>query len=147
MFNKKGSIYFIFVALVVLLVLISCDARKGTLSANLQPFISITNYFGADSDTLITEAFLFQQTVQWSGTDEDGVVEGYAFRVLNEEEEPIATPGYDVIDEDGWVKFYSPSANTTIPLDQSAETTIWFDQSYATINSLLLMPMVTVQTL
>lgn len=134
MFNKKGSIYFIFVALVVLLVLISCDARKGTLSANLQPFISITNYFGADSDTLITEAFLFQQTVQWSGTDEDGVVEGYAFRVLNEEEEPIATPGYDVIDEDGWVKFYSPSANTTIPLDQSAETTIWFDQSYATIN-------------
>lgn len=134
MFNKKGTIYFMIVALVVLLVLVSCDARKGTLTANLQPYVSITNYFGADSDSLITESFLFQQTVQWSGTDEDGVVEGYAFRVLNENEEPIATPGHDVIDEDGWVKFYTPNANLNIPLNESAETTIWEDQSYATVN-------------
>ena len=134
MFKKKGAIYLIIVALVVLLVITSCDPRKGTLNANLQPYISITNYFGVESDTLITQSYLFQQTVQWSGNDEDGVVNGYAFRVLNEEGVPVATPGFDVIDEDGWVKFYNPSANQLIPLNQSAETTIWMENSYATIN-------------
>jgi hypothetical protein len=134
MFKKKGTIYLIIVALVVLLVLTSCDPREGALNANLQPYISITNYFGVDSDTLITQSYLFQQTVQWSGSDDDGNVVGYAFRVLNEDGEPIETPGYDVLDEDGWVKFYTPSANQDIPLDESAETTIWIDQSYATIN-------------
>jgi hypothetical protein len=141
MFKKKSVIYLMILALVVLVVLISCEPRKGTLNANLQPYISITDYFGVDSDTLITESQLFQQTVQWSGTDEDGVVAGYAFRVLNEEGVPVATPGYDAItsgyddpDMNGWVKFYLPNADTSIPLDQSAQTTIWFDQSYATIN-------------
>ncbi|MDA3814248.1 MAG: hypothetical protein PF570_08350 [Candidatus Cloacimonetes bacterium] len=134
MLKKKSAIYLIIVTLMVLLILTSCDARKGTLNANLQPYITITNYFGVDGDSLITESQLFQQTIQWSGTDEDGVVEGYAFRVLNEDEEPIATPGYDVIDEEGWVKFYTPNANIDIPLNESAETTIWKDLAYATVN-------------
>ena len=134
MFKKKSAIYFIIVTVVVLIVLTSCDARKGMLNVNENPTITITNYFGADSTNLITEPLLFQQTVQWSGTDQDGWVEGYAFRVLNENEEPIATPGYDAIDENGWVKFYTSYANLDIPLNQSAQTTIWNDQSYATIN-------------
>ena len=134
MIKKKSAIYLLVVAIVFLLVLTSCEPRKGTLNANLQPYISITNYFGADSTNQITEPHLFQQTVQWSGTDEDGVVEGYAFRVLNEEGIPIATPGHDAIDENGWVKFYTPSADHSIPLNQSAQTTIWIDQGYATIN-------------
>ena len=134
MFKKKSAIYFLIVAIVVFIVLTSCDARRGTLNANLQPYITITNYFGVDSDTLITESQLFQQTIQWSGTDEDGVVDGYAFRVLNEDGDPIATPGYDAITEDGWVKFYLPNADQSIPLNQSAQTTIWMDQTYATIN-------------
>ncbi|RLC56937.1 MAG: hypothetical protein DRH89_04600, partial [Candidatus Cloacimonadota bacterium] len=97
MFKKKNAIYFIIVAVVVFIILTSCDARRGTLNTNLQPYITITNYFGVESDTLITESLLYQQTIQWSGTDEDGVVEGYAFRVLNEDGDPIATPGYDAI--------------------------------------------------
>ncbi len=134
MFKKKNAIYFIIVAVVVFMVLTSCDARRGTLNANLQPYITITNYFGVESDTLITESLLFQQTIQWSGTDEDGVVEGYAFRVLNEDGDPIATPGYDAITEDGWVKFYTPNADLSIPLNISEDTTIWMDHTYATIN-------------
>ncbi len=133
MLKKKSVIYLIILALVVLLVLTACE-RKGTLNANLRPYISITDYFGADSTNQITESHLFQQTVQWSGTDEDGIVEGYAFRVLNEDGVPIATPGYDVLDENGWVKFYTQSADQSIPLNQSAQTTIWMDQGYATIN-------------
>lgn len=133
MFKKKSAIYFILVAVIVIIVLTACE-RKGTLDANLQPTISITNYFGVESDTLITESLLFQQTVQWSGTDVDGIVAGYAFRILDEDENAIVTPGYDAIDENGWVKFYTSNANLDIPLDQSAETTIWMDQSYATIN-------------
>lgn len=133
MFKKKSAIYFILVAIIVIIVLTACE-RKGTLNTNLQPTISITNYFGVENDTLITESLLFQQTVQWSGTDVDGVVDGYAFRVLNENGDPVATPGYDAIDENGWVKFYTPNADHSIPLDQSAQTTIWMDQSYATIN-------------
>jgi len=141
MFKKKSSIYFIIVTVIVLIVLTSCDARKGMLNVNENPTIIITNYFGADSTNLITEPQLFQQTVQWSGTDEDGWVEGYAFRVLNENGEPITTAGHDVItegsdnpDDNGWVKFYTPNADLNIPLNQSAQTTIWNDQSYATIN-------------
>ena len=141
MFKKKGTIYLLIVALVVLLVFTSCEPRKGTLNANLQPYITITNYFGVESDTLIAGSQLFQQTIQWSGTDEDGVVDGYAFRVLNENGDPIATAGYDAITSgyddpamNGWVKFYTPSANTNIPLNESAETTIWIDQTYATVN-------------
>ena len=134
MFKKKNAIYFIIVAVVVFMVLTSCDARRGTLNANLQPYITITNYFGVESDTLITESLLFQQTIQWSGTDEDGVVEGYAFRVLNEDGYPIATPGYDAITEDGWVKFYTSNADLSIPLNISEDTTIWMDHTYATIN-------------
>ncbi|MDP8202844.1 MAG: hypothetical protein P9M11_11995 [Candidatus Tenebribacter burtonii] len=134
MFKKKSSIYFIIVTVIVLIILTSCDARKGMLNVNEDPTIIITNYFGADSTNLITEPQLFQQTVQWSGTDEDGWIEGYAFRVLNEDSIAIATPGYDAIDENGWVKFYTPNADLSIPLNQSAQTTIWNDQSYATIN-------------
>ncbi|MDP8268578.1 MAG: hypothetical protein P9L97_07625 [Candidatus Tenebribacter davisii] len=142
MFTKKSAIYLIFVTIAVLVFVTSCmDARKGTLNANLQPNITITNYFGADSINQITEPQLFQQTIQWSGSDEDGVVVGYAFRILNEDGDPITTPGYDVItegydnsDENGWVKFYTPSADQTIPLSQSAQTTIWQDNSYATVN-------------
>ncbi len=133
MFRKKSAIYLILVIAVVLIMSTSCE-RKGTLNTNLQPYITITNYFGADSTSLISGPLLFQQTIQWSGTDEDGWVEGYAFRVLNEEGEPIATPGYDVLDENGWVKFYTPSAEQDIPLSQSAETTIWRDQCYSTVN-------------
>lgn len=133
MFKKKSVIYLMILALVVLLVLTSCE-RKGVLNVNEVPTIIITDYFGADSTNHITESHLFQQTVQWSGTDEDGWVEGYAFRVLNEEGVPIVTPGHDVLDENGWVKFYSPSADTSIPLNQSAQTTIWMNQGYSTIN-------------
>ncbi len=140
MIKNNSVIYLMILALVVLLVLTSCDGRKGMLNVNEDPTIIITNYFGADSTNQITESHLFQQTVQWSGTDEDGWVVGYAFRVLNEDGVPIATPGYDVITvsadstEAGWVKFYTPNADQSIPLNQSAQTTIWNDQSYATIN-------------
>jgi hypothetical protein len=134
MFKKTNVIYFILISVALFLILTSCDGRKGTLNANSQPQIMITDYFGVDSLNQIEEPLLFQQTIQWSSYDEDGVVEGYAFRVLNENEEPITTPGYDVIDEDGWVKFYASNANINIPLDQSTQTTIWIDQSYATVN-------------
>ncbi|MCF7859580.1 MAG: hypothetical protein K9N07_09730 [Candidatus Cloacimonetes bacterium] len=135
MLKKKGAIYLILFVLFFILILTSCEPRKGTLNANARPSVTITNYFGADDDSLLTEAQLFQQTIQWSGIDSDGVVEGYAYRILNEDEEPIATAGNDVItDPDGWVKFYTPSADLSIPLDQSAQTTIWIDQSYTTVN-------------
>ncbi|MBC8414988.1 MAG: hypothetical protein ISS80_03115 [Candidatus Cloacimonetes bacterium] len=134
MFKKTNVIYFILISVALFLILSSCDGRKGTLNTNSQPHIMITDYFGVDSLNQIGNPQLFQQIIQWSGYDEDGIVEGFAFRVLNEDEEPIITPGHDVIDENGWVKFYAPNADTDIPLDQSTETTIWIDQSYATIN-------------
>jgi hypothetical protein len=134
MFKKTNAIYFILVFVAFFLILSSCDGRKGTLNTNIQPEIMITNYFGVDSLNQIEDPLLFQQTIQWSAYDEDGIVEGFAFRVLNEDEEPITTPGHDVIDDEGWVKFYAPNAETDIPLDQSTQTTIWIEQTYATIN-------------
>lgn len=117
-----------------LLLFNACDGRKGSLNVNQPPIVSITNYFGVDDPADIADAEIFQQTISWSGYDVDGVIQGYAFRVLNQDGVPITTPGYEVLDDDGWVKHYTPNADTNIPLDQSQQTTIWYDFTYATIN-------------
>jgi len=106
----------------------ACDAKKGSLDPNTPPTISITDYFGADEVGDVGDPQIFQQTINWSAYDPDGVVKGFSFRVLNADNVPIPTPGYEVLDDEGWVKHYTPNANQTIPLEQSDETTIWLSK-------------------
>ena len=78
----------------------SCEMKKGGPEPNLPPVITITEYFGADDINEVGDAEIFQQTINWSAYDPDGVVKGFSFKVLNQDGEPIPTPGYEVLDDE-----------------------------------------------
>ncbi len=122
------------VLLLVILLLAACDDRRGQLYPNIPPTVRITSYEGVEDPGALKEPALFQQRIFWQGTDPDGVVEGYAYRVMDENENPIATSGKEVIDEDGWVYHYKEGADTSISLDESDEKTIWTNDVSALIN-------------
>src|SRR5690606_21942835 len=75
------------------------------------PEISITSYEGwteefvpATVDTT-TDNYSFQQKIFWHATDPDGIITGFAFRILDENMEPIPTPRYEYLSsvEDGLI--------------------------------------------
>ena len=134
MLKTKNTVIILSLLILTVLIFSGCDERKGSLNAPIKPHIEITDYFGEDNADNLDDAELFQQTINWSAWDEDGVVEGFAFRVLNTDGEPIATPDYDYLDEDGWVIHYTENADESIPISSSDETTIWISQTYTTIN-------------
>jgi hypothetical protein len=128
MLKFRNPLILLVLTVIALLLFNACEMKKGGLDPNLLPVITITDYFGADDINEVGEAEIFQQTIHWSAYDPDGVVKGFSFKVLNQYGEAIPTPGYEVLDEDGWVKHYQPNANTNIPLEQSEETTIWLSK-------------------
>ena len=52
----------------------------------------------------------------------------------NAQGDTIGTPGYEIVDENGWVYHYQTGADETIPLELSDSKTIWTDQVYTIIN-------------
>lgn len=139
-------------ALLILLALAGCG-KSGTKFANIAPSVVITSYEGYDDSALLAPyantTFIFQQRIYWNGTDPDGVITGYAYRVKDQNGVPIATPGNHYVDMTGavtpqnvldrfgpgWVMHYMPNANQSIPLDNpTARRTIWTSQKYAVIN-------------
>ncbi len=143
MFKFRNAAIIIAVLLVLLLIFSACG-RKGSLETNIKPTISITSYEGVEEPALIDSISpaSFQQKIYWEASDEDGVVDKYAFRVVDEDMQPfsniqgdiIGTPGYEIVDENGWVYHYQTGADETIPLELSDSKTIWTDQVYAIIN-------------
>lgn len=137
---------FITIALFTLLFFNACEDRKGDLYPNSKPMIQITSYVGEDSLASVSDSVLFQQRIYWEAHDVDGVVEGYAFRVITLDEEgnplygtvdnPIgnATPGYEVLDDQGWVYHYQEGADESIPLAVTEQKTVWSKQVSAVIN-------------
>ncbi|MDP2173719.1 MAG: hypothetical protein Q8M98_04930 [Candidatus Cloacimonadaceae bacterium] len=127
--------------------------KSGTRFANLAPTISITSYEGFDDSALLAPyantVFLFQQRIYWHATDPDGIITGFAYRVKNQNGDPIATPGNHFVDMDGsvtpqnvldrfgpgWVMHYMPGADQSIPLSNpEARRWVWTSQKYALIN-------------
>ena len=133
--------YVLLIVLLLSLVFIfSACGRKGELSINELPVVEITSYEG-DTTSVDLSVISFQQKIYWSGYDPDGVVEGYAFRIIGENENPITTPWHDVIvedaenpDENGWIYHYLPGADESTPLAETEARSIWTDQVYAVIN-------------
>lgn len=140
------------ITLSALLALGGCG-KFGSKFANQAPTIRITSYEGYDDSDLLAPyantEFLFQQKIYWHGTDPDGIITGYAYRVKDQNGNPIATPGNHYTDMDGsltpqnvierfglgWVMHYMPNADQSIPLDDpAARRTIWTTQKYAVIN-------------
>jgi hypothetical protein len=143
MFKINKPLLFLSIIMVTMLFFTACEDRKGSLKQNNAPIISISNYFGEDSLAAADEAQLFQQTVRWNAYDTDGTVEGYAYRILDADGNPIATPGHDYIVEDaslppeeqGWVWHYEALADESIPLNNpNAQRTIWSDEVYTVVN-------------
>lgn len=128
MLKFRNPLILLVLTVVALLFFHACEMKKGSQNPNLPPTITITDYFGADDIDEVGEAEIFQQTINWSAYDPDGIVKGFSFKVLNQNGEPIPTPGYEVLDEEGWVLHYQPNANTNIPLQESEETTIWLSK-------------------
>ncbi|MCL2062834.1 MAG: hypothetical protein FWG98_00480 [Candidatus Cloacimonetes bacterium] len=158
--------------LCVLLVLMSCLVGfiacgiHGDPHENIPPTIRITSFTGfdwEDGEGWSPDLAPFQQTIYWAADDADGVVVGYAYRVLDGEGKPIPTPGNISIDEigeltpdglrdmiynlslghelngkrlgNGWIIHHSKGADQTIPLDDpNADRTIWTDRVFAIIN-------------
>lgn len=134
-------------------LLLSGCGKSGNKFANQPPTISITSYEGYDDSELLSHyadsLFSFQQKIFWNATDPDGVITGFAYRVKNQDGEPLPTPGNQYIDINGditpqnvidrfgtgWVMHYKTNADQSIPLDEpEASRTIWTSQKYATIN-------------
>ena len=146
MLRFRNAMVFITIALFTLLFFNACEDRKGDLYPNSKPMIQITSYVGEDSLASVSDSVLFQQRIYWEAHDVDGVVEGYAFRVITLDEEgnplygtvdnPIgnATPGYEVLDDQGWVYHYQEGADESIPLAVTEQKTVWSKQVSAVIN-------------
>ena len=121
--------------LLLMMSIFSCGRSKAP-GPNILPFIEITSYEGADSLAIVGDSLIFQQKIYWNAYDEDGIVESYAFRIVNEAGDYISTPGYGFIDEDtGWVYHYQPGADESIPMNHlDARLTFWTKQVFAEIN-------------
>ena len=149
--SKRLLIMTIWVSL-ILLVLTGCG-KSGHKFANQEPTIRITSYEGYDDSELLAHyadsLFIFQQKIFWSASDPDGVITGYAYRVKDQNGNPISTPGNEFIDLNGdvtpenvierfgtgWVLHYKPNANQDLPLnDPNSRRTIWTSAKYAVIN-------------
>lgn len=140
MLRLKKSLLIFTLVMIGTLVFFGCD-RQGSLNQNENPNVKITTYAGeAVQDSLDLETpSVFQQTIRWASNDVDGVVEGYAYRVVNEVngvDEYLSTPGHDYIqDPEGWVYHYTEGANESIPMDSDqANITIWTKDVYAVVN-------------
>ncbi|MDD2227782.1 MAG: hypothetical protein PHY48_00030 [Candidatus Cloacimonetes bacterium] len=141
--------------LTVMLIITGCG-KSGNRLGNQAPEIQITSFEGWDSTYVAAGyntalVYSFHQRIYWHAWDKDGIVTGYAFRVLDENGKPIATPGYEhlssaadnlipqnLLDLDprgGWVIHYVPGEDETNSLDSLAtRRTIWTSQKYAEIN-------------
>ena len=140
---KFRKVSYLFIAAFGLLLILNACGRKGELNQNLPPIITITSYEGVENAAEIGDSILFQQKIYWDAYDPDGTIEAYAFRVLDENGvpykdengDPIGTPGYEFVDDQGWVYHYQDGADETIPMDDpEAKISIWTTQVYAEIN-------------
>lgn len=150
---KSVKLLSIIVMTLILMLMVAGCGKSGSRFANVAPTIKITSFEGWDDSYVdagydTTATYSFQQRIYWHATDPDGIIAGYAFRILDDNGNPVATPGYQYIDTSaaltpasllplgtGWVIHYLPGANQEIALDDpEAKRTIWTSQKYAVIN-------------
>jgi hypothetical protein len=153
MLRKSSKLFTLSLLIIVPILAFYGCGKSGNKFQNQEPDIVITSFEGFDDSDLLAPyantEFLFQQKIYWNATDPDGVITGFAYRVMNEDGNPVATPGNHYVDMTGditpqnvldrfgpgWVMHYMPNANANIPLDDpAADRTIWTSAKYAVIN-------------
>ena len=75
-----------FIMILCLLISLFSCGRKGSYYPNHKPFVRITSFEGVDDIENISDSIFFQQKIYWDGHDDNGVVYGFAFRILDEDE-------------------------------------------------------------
>ncbi|PKN80447.1 MAG: hypothetical protein CVU48_02085 [Candidatus Cloacimonetes bacterium HGW-Cloacimonetes-1] len=152
----RKSIILLFVAAIMVgtMFLTTGCGKSGNRFDNHAPTIKITSYEGIDTTSTVynsPDTLSYQQRIYWHADDTDGVITGYAYRVLDENGNPISTPGNRYIDTDGsvtpsevlnmpglgsgWVVHYKAGADQSVPLSSpQARKTIWTSNKYALIN-------------
>ncbi len=149
---KSIKLFPIVILVITLGLLLPGCGKQGSRFANKTPSIGITSYEGYDPLNPYTDSTavtLFQQRIYWHASDPDGVITGYAYRILDEFDNPISTSGNSYIDSlgdvtpqevlnrfgAGWVLHYKTGAPQNVSLsDPAAQRTIWTTNKYATIN-------------
>ncbi len=150
MHRKSLTLLLIVITMTSLLLIITGCGKSGSRFANQLPTIRITSYEGFDdSGYTLNDTLIYQQRIYWHANDPDGVIVGFAYRVLDENGNPIPTPGNYTIDTDGsvtpdnvmntlgpgWVLHYLPGADQNVPLSSpEARRSIWTTRKYAVVN-------------
>ncbi len=152
MLFKSSKLFPIVIVLTLFGLLIIGCGKQGNRFNNGAPSIAITSYEGYDPLNPYTdpnEVTLFQQRIFWQANDPDGVIAGYAYRVIDSNNQPISTAGNLFIDSlgidtpqsvldkygKGWVLHYKPGSDQTYPLsDPRSRKTIWTTSKYALVN-------------
>jgi len=152
--NKSSRLLTLLIVLTLAMLMLTGCGKFGNKFANEEPTIAITSYEGFDDSALLAPyaetEFIFQQKIFWNATDSDGIITGFAYRVKDQNGNPIATPGNHYIDMTGdvtpqnvvdrfgvgWVLHYKTNADQNIPLDETPNDrkTIWTSAKYAVIN-------------
>ena len=168
MLTRNIRCFYVFVLLLAVTVVFFGCGYQGDPHENQPPTIRISSFTGTDDDWVKYDEdgkpipVPYQQVIHWTASDVDGFVVGYAFRVLDEEGNPIQTAGNFFIDLDptnkvtpielstfrprggffagrqlgeGWVLHYERGALEEFPLDDvRAQRTIWTDRVSVVIN-------------
>ena len=168
MLKKNSAKSCVVIVTIALIIALAACGYRGNEFANQPPEVAITSFTGYDTideagevlpDSL--RAFPFQQQIFWRGYDPDGVVVGYAYRVLGEDGlTPISTPGNEFIDDGnqldhenqpytvgqftpdilkhlgtGWVIHYRKGASESLPINhRDSAKDVWTEKVSATIN-------------
>ncbi|MBL7108303.1 MAG: hypothetical protein ISS38_03300 [Candidatus Cloacimonetes bacterium] len=137
MIKSRYLVFLIFFVVVTLITIMSCG-RKGTLNPNNAPTIEISEYSGIsrpdtiDTDSLMFSeidtlfagdmdslyANLFYQEIFWNASDNDGWIEGYAYRIGTWDS--TATEWYydkafgTEVSDEGWVLHEQPNGEMDI---------------------------------
>jgi len=150
MFKRKISIPCILVFLVSLvLIFTGCD-YQGNPNINQPPEVYITSFTGRDTpdEAGSLDAVVYQQKIYWYGKDVDGVIVGYAYRILTAAGDPISTAGNENIsgfeaelvsvdpeNKGGWVLHYKKGTSEDFPIyDDRSQTTVWTEQVFTDVN-------------
>jgi len=150
MLGRFTSRLYICVFLLLMLLLFGCD-YQGNLNINQPPEVYISSFTGRDTpeEADVLGSVPYQQKIYWYGRDADGVVVGYAFRILNEHGDPISTAGNEVIspytppelseadplNKGGWVLHYQKGTSEDYPLYHDlSRTTVWTEKIFTDVN-------------
>jgi len=150
MLGKVSRRSFIFAFLSLVLLFTGCD-YQGNMNINQPPEVYISSFTGRDTpeEADALGSVPYQQKIYWYGKDADGVIVGYAYRIINEAGDPMTTAGNEVIsnytpkelaaadpqNKGGWVLHYQKGTSDEYPLHhESSQTTVWTEKVFTDVN-------------